>query len=99
MFPHLDGLPYSPYRGHLYTPDELMQGYRPDRSGSYAESLDGRIYAHYRATGGSAATSILETVARRLHDHAMRKAPAPAPLATIRLALSDPWGGIRRYTP
>src|SRR5690606_36336748 len=41
---------------------------------SYAECLDARIYAHWKATGGAAPASILETLARRLHDHAISDA-------------------------
>ena len=74
IFPPLPDLPYHPYRGTLYTPEELLGSYQPGQSGSYQQTLDGQVYAHYLATGGSQPPSILESLSRRLHDHAMTDA-------------------------
>lgn len=74
VFPRIETVPFDPYRGVLYSADELMGGYQPGQSGSYERTLDGRIYRHYLTTGGAATPSILETLARRLHDHAVSDA-------------------------
>ncbi len=74
LFPRIPGLPYKPYRGALYTPEELLGGYEPGVPGSYGKTLDGRIYAHYKKTGGIKPPSILESLGRWLHDHAISDA-------------------------
>ena len=71
-FPELRHLPYHPYRTALYTVDELMQGYE---QGGYTATLDFRIFAHFdRARRLGAGVSIRETLAQRLHDHAIDEA-------------------------
>lgn len=74
VFPELPELPFHPYRGLLYTVEELYQGFDPERPESYQEVLDARVYQHYQATGGASPPSLLETLARRLHDHAISDA-------------------------
>ena len=74
VFPRIDDVPFDPYRGALYSPDELLGGYRPGEHGSYAQTLDGRVFAHFEHTGGTSPQSVLETLARRLHDHAISDA-------------------------
>lgn len=75
VFPDLPGdLPYHPYRGQLYAPAELFDAFDPDDPRSYCECLDARVYAHWERTGGARPPSILETLARRLHDHAITDA-------------------------
>lgn len=74
VFPPFSGLPYLPYRGTLYTPEELYAGFDPARPETYAETPDARIYAHWAASGRGSSPSILETLAQRLHDHAMTDA-------------------------
>jgi predicted Rossmann-fold nucleotide-binding protein len=73
VFPRLPDVPWHPYRPALYTVDELMEGYvRGDRSSFEERTLDGRIYAHYdrfRRRGGK--VPVLQTLAQRLHDHAI----------------------------
>ncbi|WP_018971132.1 LOG family protein [Rubritalea marina] len=66
IFPQIPNLPYNSYRRKLYTHGELMEGWTPrvDRS------VDKRIYDHFVKKGGSKA-DILESLAQRLHDHAM----------------------------
>ncbi|MEO1857255.1 MAG: hypothetical protein ABGY95_07830 [Rubritalea sp.] len=66
VFPNLPNLPYETYRSRLYTRDELMAGWseKEDRS------LDKRIYDHFVKKGKSKA-NILESLAQRLHDHAI----------------------------
>lgn len=66
VFPNLPDLPYDPYRAELYTREELMQGWTPRRD----QSVDKKIYDHFEARGGAKA-DILESLAQRIHDHAV----------------------------
>ncbi|MBW2452914.1 MAG: hypothetical protein JRI68_00290 [Deltaproteobacteria bacterium] len=74
VFPAIPDLPFAPYRGSLYAVEELYDRFDRTAPDSYAECLDARVYRHFKATGGSAPASILETLARRLHDHAISDA-------------------------
>lgn len=74
IFPELRDRPFCPYRGRLYTVDELYAGFERHRPESYAECLDALVYAHWQATGRDQPDHILETLARRLHDHAVTDA-------------------------
>lgn len=71
VFPTLNHVPYNPYQGHLYTPEQLLGAYQPGAAASYADTLDGRVYQHFLQTGGPHPGSLLEALARSLHDHAM----------------------------
>ena len=66
VFPNLPDLPYKPYRAELYTREELMQGWGPVDD----QSVDKKIYDHFEAKG-RAKPDILESLAQRLHDHAI----------------------------
>lgn len=55
-----DGPGFDPYRAHLYTNDELMDGYQP---GAPDATLDARVGARTRTT-----PSTLDLVARGIHD-------------------------------
>ncbi|MEM1297440.1 MAG: hypothetical protein AAGH89_18890 [Verrucomicrobiota bacterium] len=75
VFPRLEGVPFRPYRGRLYSPGELLaDGYRMGEPESYEETLDKRVYNHFEQHGRDEALSIVETLARRLHDHAITDA-------------------------
>ena len=74
VFPRLLNLPFDPYRGCLYSADELLGAYRPGDPASYGETVDGKSYKHFLDTGGANAKDILVTLARRLHDHAITDA-------------------------
>jgi len=74
VFPGIPNVPYAPYRGRLYSVEELYAGFEPERPESYAHTLDARIYQHFLRTGGPKPSTILETLARRLHDHAITDA-------------------------
>jgi predicted Rossmann-fold nucleotide-binding protein len=69
VFPGFDELPYSPYRGSLYTVAELMEGYAPEDD----QSVDKHIYDHF-VRGREQGTDIIESLAQRLHDHAIDNA-------------------------
>jgi len=71
LFPAFD-LGFQVYRNHLYTPDELMQGYVPGEPASLATTLDQRIfslYDRYRSTGRP--LPVMVALAYRIHDHAI----------------------------
>ncbi len=71
VFPDLPGLPFDAYRSRLYTSDELLAGWEPDVAGSFDESLDMRIYRWVCRAPAGTSPSILDALARRLHDHAV----------------------------
>lgn len=62
VFPEVPDVPFDPYRGSLYSPDELYAGL----DDSYTATPDARIYAwsHGRR-------AIARTLAAALHDHAI----------------------------
>ncbi len=69
IFSHFRDLPYDPYRGDLYTPDELMSGYCAGQK----SSLDERIYQHFVDAGGHD-PNITEALAQRIHDYSIDRA-------------------------
>jgi predicted Rossmann-fold nucleotide-binding protein len=69
LFPTDPALPYGPYRSGLYTVEELL-----DLTNGYASSLDARIYAHFVETGGAEPWRLVDSLFRRLHDHAITDA-------------------------
>ncbi len=74
IFPPFEGLPYNPYRNTLYDPEELYAGFVPGEPDTWTDSLDNRIYRRWRDSGGDTGADILETLARRIHDHAITDA-------------------------
>lgn len=74
VFPELPGVPYDTYPSGLYDVDALFADFDPSDPCTYCHTLDARIYAHWKDTGGAAARTIHETLARRLHDHAITDA-------------------------
>jgi predicted Rossmann-fold nucleotide-binding protein len=58
----------------LYSAESLYDGYVRGEIRSYDQTPDARIYQHYLETGGPRPCSIIETLARRLHDHAITDA-------------------------
>ncbi len=71
IFPELPDLPYRLYRPELYTVGELLEGYQRGNPASYGQSLDQRIYAHFDRHRRPPIPPVLETLAQRLHDHAI----------------------------
>lgn len=76
-FPTLPGLPYRPYRGSLYTVEELfdpetfLEKFSSGLSNVYKETTDGQIYDHFCRAGRSRPKDIVESLAQRLHDHSI----------------------------
>lgn len=58
------------FPNHLYSPEELYEGYDPDLPDSYEKCYDGRVYRHYLKKGKYRA-DVKETLARTLHDHSI----------------------------
>jgi predicted Rossmann-fold nucleotide-binding protein len=58
--------PYDVRPEHLYTRDDLMEGWYP--GADHSVTLDGRIYAYVKAHGGRA-PDMDEGLAQRTHDH------------------------------
>jgi len=65
VYPKFKNLPYNPYRGKLYTWQELMEGYQPLDD----QSTDLKIYQHFIAHKYNPPVS--EALAQRLHDHSI----------------------------
>ncbi len=74
VFPRLKGLPFNPYRPALYRSDELFGGFDHSDPCTYCDTLDARIYRHWVDTGRDRPWSVIESLARRLHDHAVTDA-------------------------
>lgn len=65
VLPRIAGLPFSPYRGHLYTPGELYDGLER----GYDATRDARIHGWSR--DARVQRDPLATLAAALHDHAV----------------------------
>jgi predicted Rossmann-fold nucleotide-binding protein len=65
VFPAIPDVPFDPYRGQLYSPEELYAGIERLE---YAETPDAVIYAWASHVG---AERIDSTLARAMHDHAI----------------------------
>ncbi len=77
VFPDLrKGRPYNPARADLYTYDELMHGFSAKHPGSVLDTLDAHIHAHFQRHRRYGSHPIIETLAQRLHDHAIDEALA-----------------------
>ncbi|GGE86200.1 Predicted Rossmann fold nucleotide-binding protein [Chishuiella changwenlii] len=62
VYPKFSDIPYNPYRGKLYTWEELMEGYSP----VVDKSKDLEIYKHFVKHKYN--PSVSEAMAQRLHD-------------------------------
>ena len=68
------GRPFTSFRTHLYTPDELFAGYDPDDPTGYEATYDAAVYRHWVDSGRQYPVMIDESLARRLHDHSITDA-------------------------
>ncbi|MEU5290627.1 LOG family protein [Streptomyces umbrinus] len=68
VFPPLPGLPFDPYRGHLYRPDELFASL--DKG--YEETPDALAYAWFQQTKANG--DIYASMLRSVHDDAISDA-------------------------
>ncbi|MFE0131226.1 LOG family protein [Streptomyces sp. NPDC059037] len=69
VFPPVPGLPFDPYRGLLYTPDELFAGLA---EGGYDATPDARAYTWFQET--KADGDIFSSMLRAIHDDAISDA-------------------------
>ncbi|MFJ9804919.1 LOG family protein [Streptomyces wuyuanensis] len=69
VFPPLPDLPFDPYRGRLYTPDELFDGLD---DGGYENTPDALAYDWFQLT--KADRDIYSSMLRALHDDAVSDA-------------------------
>ncbi|MFI1199793.1 LOG family protein [Streptomyces sp. NPDC020883] len=69
VFPPVPGLPFDPYRGALYTPDELFTGLL---DAGYDATPDARAYRWYQET--KAAGDVVAGMLRSIHDDAVSDA-------------------------
>ncbi|MFJ9040100.1 LOG family protein [Streptomyces sp. NPDC102406] len=69
VFPPVPGLPFDPYRGHLYTPDELFDGLS---AGGYEATPDARAYAWFQRT--KADGDVFASMLRSVHDDSVSDA-------------------------
>ncbi len=76
IFPNLPELPFDPYRGTLYSPEELYAGIE---DAEYDETPDARIYAWSR----TCSDELTYSIGRALHDHSIDQA-LDAALAAVR---------------
>jgi len=72
IFPILDA-PFEIYPNKLYTKETLYNDYDFRKPGGYDQTYDKLVYDHY-IKSGKQATSIRETLTRRLHDHSITDA-------------------------
>ncbi len=68
VFPPIPDLPFNPYRGALYTPDELFAGL-PD---GYERTPDGLTYSWFRRTRADG--DVFASMLRAVHDDAVSDA-------------------------
>nr|WP_229925045.1 LOG family protein [Streptomyces sulfonofaciens] len=68
VFPPVPGLPFDPYRGLLYTPDELFEGL----SDGYEATPDARAYAWFGRTSSDG--DIFSSMLRAVHDDSVSDA-------------------------
>ncbi|KUM36999.1 LOG family protein [Arthrobacter sp. EPSL27] len=66
IFPRLEAVPFNPYRGRLYTPQELYEGITETR---YEDTPDARVYQWSIRPGQR--HRLDATLAAALHDHSI----------------------------
>ena len=66
IFPKLEAVPFNPYRGRLYTPQELYEGISDSR---YEDTPDARVYQWSIRPGQR--HRLDATLAAALHDHSI----------------------------
>ncbi|MFI5754147.1 LOG family protein [Streptomyces sp. NPDC051569] len=69
VFPPVPGLPFDPYRGFVYTPDQLFEGLG---EGGYETTPDALAYAWFQRT--KADGDIFASMLRSVHDDAISDA-------------------------
>ncbi|PVX52144.1 putative Rossmann-fold nucleotide-binding protein [Balneicella halophila] len=73
FFPKMD-LPFQVYRNKLYNHSDLYNGFSFTKPESYASTNDFLIYKYYESKGKGEPENIQDSLAQRLHDHAITDA-------------------------
>lgn len=58
------------YRNHLYTAEELYEGFDPERPSTFETCFDSVVYRHFLKMG-KRAVNVKETLARAMHDQSI----------------------------
>lgn len=74
LFPRIEGLPFDPYRHRLYTPAYLFDRFHATDPQTYCDTFDARVYQHWLDSGQMNPSTMLEGLARRLHDYSISEA-------------------------
>ena len=75
VFPDLTHVPFTVYRPALYDAEELiLNDYVIGEEASYEKTLDAEIFDYYVRSGRTEPESILDSLTRRMHDHAVTDA-------------------------
>jgi predicted Rossmann-fold nucleotide-binding protein len=65
---------FKSHLAHLYTCEELFEGFDPNNKKGYHQTLDYKIYEQYVEQGKDFPESIHVSLMRRLHDHSITEA-------------------------
>ena len=68
MVEYLRSVPYDVTRKQLYSAADLYDGYDPSQPDTFFTCHDTLVYRHFMGTGKQA-VSVMESLARTLHDH------------------------------
>lgn len=71
IIPAIRNIPFKTSLSGLYTPEFLFSGFEPAHPETYLTTYDCKVYNHYLSTGKESPSEIRESLARRLHDHAV----------------------------
>lgn len=74
IFPVFDGLGYNPYRGFLYSAEELYEGLSDGNPESYFQTPDYKIFSSLDKQRFDRQPEVVSALAQRLHDHAITDA-------------------------
>lgn len=89
---------FKSHLAHLYTYEELFEGFDPDDKKGYHKTLDYKIYDQYVQQGKDSPSSIHVSLMRRLHDHSITEALKEA-IAGRKVVAIMGGHGIERSAP
>ena len=64
-----EDVPVNPFRTSLYSAEELLGGYRPDRPGSYVDTLDFTTSRNFVMHGRRSNAPYLHSIVHAIHDN------------------------------
>lgn len=74
VIPNSKKMLFKSHLAHLYSPQELFEGFDPQKKDGYQQTLDYKIYQQYVKQGKDFPSSIYTSLMRRLHDHSITEA-------------------------